>query len=257
MYTRLRDDLSSLIKTKDCGPLLLRLSWHDAGTFCLKTNTGGAHAVMRFSNSPEACDKANLGLDKARALLEPLKVEYREVGYADLWSLAAVVAIEVMGGPVIPWKPGRKDADSHAESVEVGRLPNAEKGCSHLRRVFGRMDFTDKDIVALSGAHTVGANHPERSGYDGSWTTNPLTFDNSYFKELLKYSWMPTPGRTGCTIFKPVENPTLAISMLPSDIALLNDESTLKWVKLYAENQEEFFSDFKDAFIRLQEASMK
>ena len=47
------------------------------------------------------------------------------------------------------------------------------------------MGLNDKDIVALSGAHTLGRCHKERSGFEGSWTSNPLIFDNSYFTELL------------------------------------------------------------------------
>jgi L-ascorbate peroxidase len=82
-------------------------------------------------------------------------------------------------------------------------------GVSHLRDVFYRMGLTDKDIVALSGAHTLvillciylfttfcdcgkkflfcflcykGRAHPDRSGFDGPWTEDPLKFDNSYFQ---------------------------------------------------------------------------
>lgn len=35
----------------------------------------------------------------------------------------------------------------------------------HLRRIFYRMGMTDQEIVALSGAHTLGRARPERSGW--------------------------------------------------------------------------------------------
>ena len=41
------------------------------------------------------------------------------------------------------------------------------------------MGFNDRDIVALSGAHTLGRCHLQRSGFDGPWTRNPLKFDNA------------------------------------------------------------------------------
>ncbi len=51
------------------------------------------------------------------------------------------------------------------------------------------MGFNDQEIVALSGAHTLGSCHISRSGFDGPWTRNPLKFDNSYFKHLLHSDW--------------------------------------------------------------------
>lgn len=59
------------------------------------------------------------------------------------------------------------------------------EGADHLREVFGRMSFSDRDIVALSGAHTVGKNHSERSGFDGAWTSDHLAFNNQYYIDLL------------------------------------------------------------------------
>lgn len=94
-------------------------------------------------------------------------------------------------------------------------VDNKNVGSDHLRDVFGHMGLSDKDIVALSGGHTLvsrlvkstcyliitesyhlnhasyyfvfgifwqGRCHKERSGFEGPWTTNPLIFDNSYFK---------------------------------------------------------------------------
>lgn len=66
-----------------------------------------------------------------------------------------------MGGPQIPWEPGRKDYESeHAAAEHRGdvsnRLPDGALGAAHIRDVFGRMGFSDQEIVALSGAHNLG-----------------------------------------------------------------------------------------------------
>ena len=53
-------------------------------------------------------------------------------------------------------------------------------------------------IVALSGAHTVGKCHLDRSGFDGPWTEDPLKFDNTYFSELMTKSYSAETTAKGC-----------------------------------------------------------
>lgn len=77
------------------GPLFIRLAWHAAGTYDKETNSGGSNgATMRFN--PESNHGANLGLQLARDKLEEIKKKNPEITYSDLWSLAAVVAIQEM-----------------------------------------------------------------------------------------------------------------------------------------------------------------
>jgi cytochrome c peroxidase len=132
------------------GPVLVRLAWHAAGTYDKNTKTGGSNgATMRFK--PESAHGANAGLAVARDLLEDVKKKFPKISYSDLWSLAGVVAIQEMGGPTIPWKPGRSDAIAAESCTPDGRLPDASQGNSHLRDIFYRMGFNDQEIVALSG----------------------------------------------------------------------------------------------------------
>ncbi|KAK5074313.1 hypothetical protein LTR51_004900 [Lithohypha guttulata] len=57
------------------GPVLVRLAWHSAGTYCSATNTGGSNgAGMRYEK--EGGDEANAGLQHARAFLEPIKKRF-------------------------------------------------------------------------------------------------------------------------------------------------------------------------------------
>lgn len=76
-------------------------------------------------------------------------------------------------GPTIPWQPGRTDADSGGACPPDGRLPDASLGAAHIRDVFGRMGFNDREMVALSGAHTLGRCHADRSGFVGGPLTRP------------------------------------------------------------------------------------
>lgn len=231
------NDLEALITEKECGPILIRLNWHgkcrrgsrppplppalttahtggltapapraaDAGVFSTGELSGGCpNAVMRFTDGGEGTFGANAGLpDVALGLLKPITEKYADTGLisnADLWTLAANTAIKVMGGPDVPTRFGRSDAKTSAESVEsqVGRLPDGDKGIDHLRDIFHPKGFSDKDIVALSGAHTVGKCNLDRSGFDGPWTEGFLKFDNTYFKEMLEKTYTMGESAKGC-----------------------------------------------------------
>ena len=182
-----------------------------------------------------------------QAILEPVKKKYPKLSYADLWTLAGCQAIELMGGPEIPFNFGRTDKADGTTCPMNGRLPDAGLGADHLREVFGRMGFNDKDIVALSGAHTVGSCHEKRSGFDGPWTSNPTKFDNEYFTNLMDVKWKEREWEGP----KQFTDPTGKLMMLPTDMALLEDEQFAKIVKLYAVNEKQFFDDFAVAFGKL------
>jgi len=246
-----RKDLMEFIGSRrNIAPLMVRLSWHDAGTYDQKSNTGGPRACMRFAQG-ESEHGANAGLKIARDLLEPLKAKHPDISYADFWSLAAVCAIKVMDGPDVAWRAGRPDADDKNDSVPDGRLPDATQGCPHLRNVFNRMGFSDQEIVALSGAHAVGMCHPDRSGFIGPWTTTALDFDNAYFVNLVKMKWHKTKQANGLEVFVTDAQP--GIIMLPTDVALLTDKNMVAWVELYAADKARWERDFSSAFTKLQE----
>jgi catalase (peroxidase I) len=149
----IKNDIAALVKEKGCGPILIRLSWHDAGVYSTGKLSGGCpNAAMRFTDAGEGTFGANAGLPTvAVGLLEPIADKYvpDRISNADLWALAANVAIETMGGPAVPTRFGRKDAASSEESVEsqVGRLPDGDKGVDHLREIFHPKGFDDRDIV--------------------------------------------------------------------------------------------------------------
>ena len=131
-------------------PLAIRLAWHASGTFDKCDGSGGSNgATMRFE--PESTDDANAGLNIMRDMLEPIKAAHPDLSVADIWAIAGACACEFTGGPEIDVQVGRTDGEP-ASCPPNGRLPDASQGAQHLRDVFYRQGFNDREIVALSGA---------------------------------------------------------------------------------------------------------
>jgi cytochrome c peroxidase len=239
------------------GGTFVRLAWHCAGTFSGADNSGGSDgARMRFS--PEATWGANAGLTMARDALEPIKRLFSAISYSDLYTLSGAVAVEHMGGPAIPFKLGRKDAADGASSPPDGRLPGADCGCqqatiAHIREIFGRMGFSDKEMVALIGAHAIGRCHTDASGYWGPWTNAETTFSNEYFRLLVEEKWTvkKTHGGKKWTGPQQYEDPSGQLMMLPADLALVWDPQFKTIVESYAKDEAAFFKDFASVFGKL------
>ena len=198
-------------------PTLVRLAWHSVGTYSSEDKSGGSNgATMRFA--PECDWKANAGLQTAREFLEPIKASHPQFSYGDLWTLAGVVAIQEMGGPQIPWRHGRKDELSSTSApgnpLTEDRLPAADSGCAaadltNMKATFRRIgNITNKEMVALIGAHAVGRCHIDASGYWGPWTNAETTFSNEYFRLLLEEKWTlkkTHEGKVSQLTFSPVK----------------------------------------------------
>lgn len=247
-WTDIRKEVEDVISANTAGPLLVRLAWHLAGTYDKNARNGGSNGgTMRFQ--PEAGYGANAGLDKARALLEPIKQKHPNVSYADLYTFAGAAAIEAMGGPVIPWKAGRSDAPDGKACTPDGRLPDAKQGSDHIRNIFYRMGFNDREIVALIGAHTLGECHKDRSGFVGPWTRDPNGFTNAFFTTLLNEKWTLKPNSDPVQF----QDASGDLMMLPADMALLVDPAFRVWVDAYAKDADLFNKDFAVAFGKLLE----
>lgn len=254
-----------MIKATNSHPILVRLAWHDSGTYNKNIaewpKCAGATGSIRFK--PEITHGANNGLVNAVKLLEPIKAKYPQISYADLFQLASATAVELAGGPKMPMRYGRMDAAGPEDCAPEGNLPGAAAPfhdgsatpADHLRKIFYRMGLNDKDIVALSGAHTIGRAYPNRSGFgkgegtkytkDGpgtkggsSWTPEWLKFDNSYFMEV-----------------KAKRDEELLI--LPTDAAIFEDEGFRPYAEKYAADQDAFFADYSESHVKLSELGAK
>ena len=178
------------------GGLMIRLSWHAAGTYRIEDGRGGAgEGSQRFAPLNSWPDNANL--DKARRLLWPVKQKYgRKISWADLLVLAGNVALEDMGFETFGFGFGREDVWEPEEifwgqedtwlgderysddrelsgplgAVQMGLIyvnpegpngnPDPLASARDIRETFARMAMNDEETVALiAGGHTFGKTH--------------------------------------------------------------------------------------------------
>jgi catalase-peroxidase len=174
------------------------------------------------------------------------------------------------------------------------------------RETFARMAMNDEETVALiAGGHTFGKAHgaadpsqhvgrePEAagieeqglgwhntfgsgagdsaitSGLEGSWTTNPIRWDNNYLDNLFGHEWVLTKSPAGAHQWTP-KNPSEAPSvpdahdpsrrhppmMFTTDLALKMDPSYAKIARHFHEHPDELAEAFAKAWYKLTHRDM-
>ena len=178
------------------GPMVIRMAWHAAGTYRIADGRGGGGSgAQRFAPLNSWPD--NVGTDKSRRLLWPIKQKYgRKISWADLMIFAGNVAYESMGFKTFGFGFGREDIWEPEEvfwgpedtwlgderysgdrelagpfgAVQMGLIyvnpegpngnPDPLQSARDIRETFGRMAMNDEETVALIvGGHTVGKCH--------------------------------------------------------------------------------------------------
>lgn len=146
------------------GGLMIRLSWHSAGTYRIADGRGGAGTGnQRFAPINSWPD--NVNLDKARRLLWPIKKKYgNKLSWADLIAYAGTIAYESMGLNTFGFAFGREDIwhpekDTYWGAEKEWLAPSGSEGS----RYSGERDLENPLAAVMMGLIYV---NPE--GVDGN-----------------------------------------------------------------------------------------
>lgn len=146
------------------GGLMIRMTWHAAGTYRIADGRGGAGSGnLRFAPLNSWPDNANL--DKARRLLWPIKKKYgNKLSWADLIAYAGTLAYESMGLKTFGFAFGREDIwhpekDTYWGSEKEWLAPSGGEGS----RYSGERDLENPLAAVMMGLIYV---NPE--GVDGN-----------------------------------------------------------------------------------------
>ncbi|CAA7401308.1 unnamed protein product [Spirodela intermedia] len=188
------------------------------------------------------------------------------VSCADILALAAQISVSEAGGPSYTVPLGRRDGTTANPSGANNALPSPFEGLTSIQSKFSAVGLDDTDLVALSGAHTIGrAQCFTFSGrlYNFSGTGSPdPTLDTNY-GDTLRQSCPQSGGGSTLNDLDPTTRDAFDnnyFTNLQSNRGLLQSDqelfstsgaSTVSIVNSFANSQSTFFQSFGNSMINM------
>ncbi|KAL7190420.1 hypothetical protein ACSBR2_022655 [Camellia fascicularis] len=195
------------------------------------------------------------------------------VSCADILAVAARDLLTMMGGPYYNVLLGRRDGLVSKSTLVEGNLPRPTMSMTQIINIFSSKGFSIEEMVALSGAHTIGFSHcKEFSTNIYNYTMNPSSMsDPSYnprFADGLRQACADYHQNPTLSVFNDIMTPNKfdnmyyqnlprGLGLLASDRGLSSDPRTRTFVEKYAANQTEFFEAFGRAMEKLSVYGVK
>lgn len=249
----------AVAKEKRMGASLLRLHFHD----CFVNGCDGSVLLddsSTITGEKTAGPNANSlrGFDVIDTIKTLLEIACKGVvSCADIVTIAARDSVVELGGPTWTVLLGRRDSTTASLSAANTNLPSPASSLSTLISAFQAQGLSTKDLVALSGGHSIGQGRCTTfrdriyndSNIDSSFATSvkancpsaggdntlspldvltPTTFDNKYYSNLKSQK-----------------------GLFHSDQELFNGGSTDAQVTSYSAAQNSLFTDFAAAMVNM------
>ncbi|CAN6167578.1 unnamed protein product [Urochloa humidicola] len=256
-------------------PATLRLFFHDCFVEgCDASVIIASRDSDAEKDAPDNVSLAGDGFDTVvRAKAEVEKACPGVVSCADILAISARDVVAMSSGPHWPVEMGRLDGLVSKAGDVAGRLPGPDMRVDDLAALFAEHNLTTLDMVALSGAHTVGFAHCTRftgrlyrHGGGGGGLPVDSSYDPAYARQLME-ACPPGVGETIAVDMDPATptafdnayyvNLARGMGLFASDQALYGDGATRPAVRDFAENQTRFFEAFTHAMVKLGRVGVK
>ncbi|XP_020216875.1 cationic peroxidase 1 [Cajanus cajan] len=255
----------AIFRERRMGASLLRLHFHD----CFVNGCDGSVLLDDTPNlTGEKSALPNIGSLRGLEVIDEIKAAVDKackrpvVSCADILAIAARDSVSILGGSLYWYKVllGRRDATTASKDAANSNLPPPFFTFSQLLSSFQSHGLDLKDLVALSGAHTIGfaqcstfrnriyndtnidpnfasslqGTCPRSSGGDSNLAAldraTPSRFDTSFYSALLSKK-----------------------GLLHSDQELFKGDGgeSDNLVKLYSKNPFAFARDFKASMVKM------
>ncbi|KAI8533408.1 hypothetical protein RHMOL_Rhmol10G0007300 [Rhododendron molle] len=264
--------LAKLNQTTVTIPATLRLILHDC--FVLGCDASIMIASPNGDAERDAQDNLSLAGDgfdtviKSKAAVEAVCPGV--VSCADILVIAARDVVVLAGGPSFKVELGRLDGLISQASLVSGNLPEPFFDLSQLTAIFAKNNLSQSEMIALSGAHTVGVSHCSRFAnrlynFSSSSPVDP-SLNPNYAQQLMQecpQNADPDPfvvlDPVTPQIFDNVyyQNLVGGKGLLTSDEVLFTNSASRRLVKNFARNPRNFNLAFVRALRQLGRAGVK
>ncbi|KAJ0966102.1 hypothetical protein J5N97_027240 [Dioscorea zingiberensis] len=255
-------EMTKVIKVSPslAGPLL-RMHFHD----CFVRGCDGSVLLNSSKNTAEKDAPPNLSL-RGYSVIDRVKTKLERsckgiVSCADILALVARDVVVLTNGPFWKVPTGRRDGRVSRFSEALANLPPPTSNISSLKSSFASKGLSTKDLVVLSGGHTLGTSHCNSFSnrlynFTGKGDSDP-TLDKNYIPALKK-KCKPNDATTLVEMdpgsFKTFDNGyytqvSKRRGLFQSDAALLQDSQTKDYILNKASAS--FFKDFGVSMVNM------
>ncbi|KAJ9176928.1 hypothetical protein P3X46_012189 [Hevea brasiliensis] len=252
---------------------LIRMHFHD----CFVRGCDASVLINSTStNQTEKSATPNLTvrgfdfIDRVKSLLEAECPGV--VSCADIIALVARDSIVATGGPSWKVPTGRRDGTISNASEALANIPAPTSNFTNLQRLFTNVGLDLKDLVLLSGAHTIGIAHcPSFSNrlynFTGVGDQDPA-LDSEYAANLKARKCTTPNDNTTIVEMDPGSRKTFDLSyysnllkrrgLFQSDSALTTNSATLATInQLLSGSLQNFYSEFATSMEKMGRINVK